>query len=67
MCLSAIDAVDWLKSKGDRFNKTQMPGSSRVACSRTATSTHAAGRALLRVAWVTAGLAESNGSLPPGL
>jgi len=23
--------------------------------------------ALLRVAWVTAGLAESNGSLPPGL
>jgi len=23
--------------------------------------------ALLRVAWVTAGLAENNGSLPPGL
>ena len=23
--------------------------------------------ALLRIAWVTAGLAESNGSLPPGL
>ena len=56
------------------------PGSNRSRCrvagkSRQTVHTHCASvyqavklvAAILRVAWVTASLAESNGSLPPGL
>jgi len=51
------------------------PSSQSLRCLRQTVHTHCASvhqaaklvAAFLRVAWVTVGLAESNGSLPPGL
>ena len=72
--LSAVSHVsfDDRKVKGKGIAHTRLP---RVTVFRQTVHTHRASVhqaaksvvALLRVAGVTAGLAESNGSLPPGL
>jgi len=56
----------WTQAQKSQSRVATLLGSSRAHCA----SVHQAAKlvaALLRVAGVTAGLAESNGSLPPGL
>ena len=58
-------------TEGLGFNFATLSGNSlRQTVHTHCASVHQAAKlvaALLRVAWVTVGLAESNGSLPPGL